>query len=154
MVAGEDPQTTGVYGQALGEAELEREVADQERSACVVEGRAAVAVCVKRIARLGHRALDLIAIRRRFNPIGPEPRQQHHRVVRALFPGHGIEGSERGLDAWLPGPREVERPRAQLVEHSVLERSNTRALTVRRPTRWGYPRPPARQRRASWAASP
>ena len=119
VISGEDPEPAGVDRQRLGDRELHREVADQDRSRLQHRQRRRPP---PPLLQGGQRTLHLVAYplaaERRRDPVRPQPLEHQDRVVIALVPEAGIERREGGPHTLIPAPGEIERQRFQFGEHA------------------------------------
>jgi hypothetical protein len=86
VVAGQDAQAAGVDGQAFGQAVLQREVGDDERSVRIHEPRMAVVVLATGLARLLERRADVVALQRAGHDGVAELVQQQDGVLPRRLP--------------------------------------------------------------------
>src|SRR5438874_983875 len=107
VVAGEYAEAARVDRQALGDAELQREVGDGERRLRVHEAWVTVVVLVVRLARGLERLLDLLALAGFLDACFAQLRQQEHRVFSRRLPQFGVQSAEESFYSRLPGPQQV-----------------------------------------------
>jgi len=130
VIAGEDAEAARVDRQALGQAELQREVGHLERCARVDAGGGAAPVLAQRRAGVVERGAGRWPEKGRANPVRAQLREQEHGVVAAALPELGIELGEEGADARLPGPGQVEGDVPQLVKHDVVRCSRASKVST------------------------
>ena len=119
MVAGQNPQAAGVYGQALDEPELEREVAHHQRRPGVEEGRHAVAMLADRRARGVQSRRNLRPFDGGRHAFVAEAVQERDRVLSGLPPELGVEHLEEASDSWLPGPGQIKGKVLEVSRHGT-----------------------------------
>src|SRR5712691_2132889 len=107
VIAREHAEAAGVDRQALGQAELEREVRDDHRGVRVHEGRPAVVVLAIAGASILQGALYLVALERLLHTLIAELGEQQHRTLARGLPELGAERLKHALDPRLPRPQEV-----------------------------------------------
>ena len=107
VVAGQDAEPARVDGQAFGQAELQREVGDDERRLGVHEARLAVVVLAAGGACDVERGANVLALARAGHSRLAEPREQQDGVLPGRFPQLEIEGAKEIFDSGLPGPEQI-----------------------------------------------
>ena len=107
VVAGQDPESTGIDRQAFGKSELEREVRDGERRLGVHEPRMPVVVLLVGGFCALERLLDLGPRPRPQNAILAQLVEQQHRVLTCRLPEFRVERAKQSLDSGLPCPQQV-----------------------------------------------
>jgi len=108
VVAGQNPEAARVDRKAFGDAELEREVADNQRSLGVHEARIAFVVIAPSRARPRQGGLHVGALTGARHTGLAELAQQKDGILPRRFPQFGVESAEQILDERLPGPDQIE----------------------------------------------
>ena len=115
VIAGEDPETTGILRESLGDAELGREVGDGTKRAV----RAALEPTwrAQGLVEPGGGRVDVGDDERIGSELCPaldrDALQHTHRVVAGRLPAHRVESREQRLEVSVPRPVQVAREAAQ-----------------------------------------
>ena len=118
VVARQHAEAARVDGQALREAELEREVGDAERRLRIHEPRVALVVIAVRGLRLLEGSLDLWSFQGAAHSFLTQLGEEQDRVFARRLPELGVEAAEESLDAGLPGPEQVVCELLEFFEHA------------------------------------